>query len=440
MHFARWIRSLIVSAATICTVARAQEPLTLERCLSLASQNSPQLRIADNAIRFTELSLSELRTTGLPQIKVSASAIFTPIPPTFGYDPAISNGGQIAGQVIVQQSLYDAGIRGLKGDQFETDLARLTTERRLVHEDLVLAVTEAFVDGLRAREEVRLQSESVVRLDGYRNLVAQLHRGGTASYPDLLKTEVQTTSALIALEKARESYATARLSLAELIGTPGDTTGSPEGSLATLTGTLAESLASAPAPDPSANLDMSVAGLSVRRSLVEHDLAAHERFPDISVFADAGYLTSGENLRVPVAERLHSFGYSVGIGIEIPILNWGATGLRVQERELATDDLRQKMESLRRSLVSDCRKLQLQLINARDRLGRLHDNAAKAEQNYLLTKSTYAAGGTTALEVLSAQMLLTEGKLAELQTMADVQLLAVRLRRLLVHAQSNSSP
>jgi len=42
-----------------------------------------------------------------------------------GYDPALSNGGQISGQVIVQQSLYDGGIRGLKSDQLSLDIDRL---------------------------------------------------------------------------------------------------------------------------------------------------------------------------------------------------------------------------------------------------------------------------------------------------------------------------
>jgi outer membrane protein TolC len=53
-----------------------------------------------------------------------------------------------------------------------------------------------------------------------------------------------------------------------------------------------------------------------------------------------------------------------------------------------------------------------------------------AEENFAMTKSKYAAGGALSLEVLSAQQLLTDIKLEELQTLAEKQLLLARLEHI----------
>ena len=57
----------------------------------------------------------------------------------------------------------------------------------------------------------------------------------------------------------------------------------------------------------------------------------------------------------------------------------------------------------------------------------------RAEENFILTKSKYAAGAALALEVLAAQQMLTESHLAEIQTLADIRSLNARIERLNAH-------
>ncbi len=114
----------------------------------------------------------------------------------------------------------------------------------------------------------------------------------------------------------------------------------------------------------------------------------------------------------------------------MPLFTWGATDMRVQQRQLETDALRQQMELLRRSITIEVKKTRLELANARGRLQPLRANVAKAEENFLLTRSTFAGGATLSLEVLTAQQLLTETKLAELETLAAIQLLTTKLEKL----------
>ncbi len=420
---------LLVLAVLAPRPVRAQRSLTLDSCLVLARANSPALRSADNARRSSALARDELLTSALPQVQAVLDGIYAPVPPQFGYDPAISDGGEIRGLIALRQSVYDGGIRGLKSDQFALDIDRLGSERRLAGLDLTLAVKQAFYESLRAWAEVQLQRESVDQLEGYLRLVDRLHSGGSASATDLLKTEIQAAGARIALAKARETFAADLLALEETAGIPPDTSVALAGSLEVVSGVPMDS-SGALMPDPAATLEMSVAGMLLRRSMLDEDIVKRERLPEVSLFADAGYLNSGENLRLPSSERINGLGYEVGLGIQLPILNWGATGLRTEQKEVATDDLRNRMEVLRRSIASDAFRLRVQIAGASGRLGLLRENLARAKDNFILTKSKFAAGAALSIEVLSAQQALTDARLAEIQTLEEIRLCEAKIDRL----------
>jgi outer membrane protein len=403
--------------------AHAQDTLSLERCLTLAAQNSPALRAADSQIRSVQLVQSELGTTGLPQLKLSLGAAYAPIPPTFGYDAIVSNGGEVAGQIVLTQSLYDGGARSLKSDQLQNDRERLARELRRTERDLRYEVKVVFIEALRAQQEVVLQRSSMDQLAAYLELVQRLYNGGSVGYTDLLKTQVQLSSARVSYEKALEASAAMKYTLAGIIGIPIDTA-------THFIGSLEDTLGNQPELNLAYSLELEILAFDINRSNLDIELARHERNPIFSFFGDAGYLSSFQNYQLPSADRVRGLGYSVGIAMELPVMNWGATQLRIEERELATDILRSHQELLRRTVLTEYQNTKLRLVNARSRLLSIRASIANAEENFLLTKSKYAGGGALAIEVLAAQQLLTDTKLSELQTLSDIQSLSAKLERL----------
>jgi outer membrane protein len=424
-----FIRILILNAVVI-SFASGQAAFTLDRCLKLARTQSPSMQSAQNAIQTAELSHAELSTTKLPQIKLGASSIYAPSSGNIGYDPALSNGGQVSGQIIVQQSLYDGGIRGLKSDQLSFDIDRLSKEKQIVERDLVLSVKQAFIETLHAEQETALQAESVRQLTEYLDIVRRLSKVGSAAYTDVLKTELQLSNAQLSYQKAVEEFAVAKYSLAELIGIPLDTTFSISGSLNDTTYTENDSSFNDVNSNLLLNPEISATSLAIKHSLLDIELTQHENYPTVLLVGDAGLLTSGDNLRLPRDERANMLGFSLGITLEFPLVNWGATDLRVQQKQLDADNLRLQSELLQRSIKTESMKVRFQIKKQRDRLRSIQNNLRSAEDNFLLTKSKYAGGGTLSLEVLSAQQLLTDIKLSELQALADIQLLAAKIEQL----------
>ncbi len=417
---------LLLAACISCV--RAQTTLTLEQCLALARQHNLQMRVSENASHAALLSRDELKTTRLPQFQFEASALYAPSSGHFGYDPLVTNGGQYAGQIVGKQPLYDGGIRNLRANQIDVDIDLRNKESRAAERDLIYAVRQAFYEALRADREGRLESESVHQLGDYLERVRQLSSAGNASTTDILKTEIQLSGAEISLRKSQEEYAAAKYSLSELVGGVIDTSFSVTGSLEDMS--WSDSL-TAGSPDSVESVELTMAALSIQRNQLDIDLTRHELSPTVSLVGDAGLLTSGDNLRLPYDQRAGIVGYSVGLVVEIPFFNWGATDLRVQQRESAVRILELQSGLLRRSITTESKKIRLSLIESRKRLDMVRQNIKAAEENFFLTKSKYLAGGTLSLEVLSAQQLLTDSKLMELQTEADIQNLSAKLEQIL---------
>ncbi len=411
----------------------SQTGLKLEQCLALAKERSPKLRAASNILHAAELSHFELLTTRLPQIKFSVSSLYTPTYGHVGYDRAITDGGLISGRLIVEQSLYDGGIRALTSDRIQIEIEQHGMEYRMTERDVIYLIRLAYIEGLRAQNGMKLQRLSVAQLTGYLELVNRLMRGGNASYTDLSKTQLQLSSAQTALRRVDEEFEAAKYALAELVGISSDTAIYFAESLETLLPVHSDSAMMGNAKEVLKNLELALSEIELKKSLVDIELTHHETRPVVSLIGDAGLITSGDNLKLPQAERLPILGYSVGVNVDIPLFNWGATDLRVQQKQLASDNQRLQSELLLRSLNTEMKKLHLQLKNARERLHAARLDIKAAEENFLLTKSKYAGGVGLAIEVLSAQQLLTDTKLTELQSLADIQNIQARIDQLLTN-------
>ena len=419
---------ICLCAITLCAfffreTVFCQEQLTLSSAINLALKNNLQLAVAKNDRLVSEKARSEINSTGLPQIKSEISAIYAPANPSFGYDPVITNQGQLGAQVLVQQSLYDGGTRALKSDQLSLGITEANIQLQSVQRDLKYSVTLAFIDVLRYQQETVLRQETVDQLQEYLDLTQRRFHGGGTGESDVLRTDVELSNARVELNHAEVSYNTARYSLAELLGGTIDTTFSVTGTLDSLIDVPVDTL-------PGHVLDLELSRTGIEKSALDISLAEHEAYPVLSLFGDAGLLTSVENLKLPGGDRYNSFGYSVGILAEFPIFDWGGRSLRKEQKELELNSLSTEGSLLERKLSGEMARLRLQRMNELAQLETLRRNAAKAKDLFLLTKARYAGGSALAVEVLGAQQLVNDSEVAALEASAEIQSISARIVQL----------
>jgi len=400
-----------------------QNQITLSHAIELALKNNLQMAVARNDREQSEKARSEINSTGLPQIKSEISAIYAPANPSFGYDPVITNQGQLGAQVLVQQSLYDGGTRSLKSDQLSIGITEANIQLQSVQRDLKYSVTIAFIDVLRYQQETTLRRETVDQLQEYLELTQRRFHGGGTGESDVLRTDVELSNARVELNHAEVLYNIARYSLAELLGGTIDTTLMAVGTL--------DNLIDVPIDTLSGNvLDLELSRTGIQKSALDVSLAEHEAYPVLSLFGDAGLLTSVENLKLPGGDRYNSFGYSVGILAEFPIFDWGGRSLRKEQKELELNSLSTEGTLLERKLSGEMSRLRLQRKNELTQLETLRRNAAKAKDLFLLTKARYAGGSALAVEVLGAQQLVNDSEVAALGTSAEIQSISARIVQL----------
>jgi outer membrane protein len=400
--------------------------LTLEQCIELAKKASFGLRAADNALssaRFAEKGFSAGRR---PQIRLGGTAGASPTFGRYGYDPVITDYGQISAQVIAEQQIYGPAVSGLALKQLGLDAEGLGLARRITERDIVAAVKRVFIEIVRARGEIALERESVGQLTDYLGLVENLQRSAQVHYTDVLKTQIQLSSAGASLRKAEEASALATYELAELIGAPLEDSLEVAGSLDELSAVDRDTVAAGAA---ARSLESAANEIGIRRIDLETEAIRRERYPTASVIVDAGLLTS---LDPAVAdERWNHVGYSAALVIEMPLLDWGGRRLREQAKRLDLESARYEAAAFERAQGRELRSIALQLRNLERRIGDLRATGKDAKDNYDLTRSKYLVGAAPAIEVLAAQQLVTDTRLEELQAKAEMLTLSVRFEQIL---------
>lgn len=406
----------------------AGQPLSLQDCLRLAKEHDLRMQAVLNRVHHAALAHEASTTGSLPQITLGLAGSIAPRRDRYGYDPAVTDGGQLSAQVILRQSIFDAGVRSVKREQLRIDQERAGIDVRLAERDRTLDVTQAFIVARRTQRRATTLEESRDRLAEYLSLVRSASQAGAASQTDVLKTEIQLSMIASDVRSAKSDDAIARLTLAETIGITIDTTitvgdGGEEGP--------SPGLAMPISPDSLYPLELSRLELDRRRADLDVEIARDERLPVIGLVADAGYLGSVDNLRAPTNERYVTLGVSVGVQVELPLFDGGATRLRIQEEQLNAGIQQIAVEEARRSLTAEYGRVVIALAAAEQRLVDAQSRERATADHYGLTVTRFAAGGTSSLEVLDALKLLTEIMLETTDVRAEIDLGRAKLNHVL---------
>ena len=429
---ALWVFLLLEQSTNVF----AQRDLTLDEAVRAAEEHSPLMRTGTLGIDEAALARREAQITPYPALRYKLGAGYAPSGRYFGYDPALTNEGQLNAQLSIGGTIYNGGAYGLRKQQADLDITHAGTSLELARENLRFDVTQSFLEDLRALANISIERESVAELGDYRDFVNRLFKGGVAGYTDLLKTEVQLGEEQIALEKAHADEIQARYALAALLGTPSDTTFSIRGAYDSI---FTESAFNIQSYDSLLTLSIALSQNELDRARIDIELARALSKPTVDANVDAGLLTSVQNLTLPAGERASMLGGSVNVSVDGPILDWGLNKVQVQEKEVAVQILQTELDQQRKTLVAQLTQLQALMRTSRERLAHIRANLQVAQSAYDLIKAKYAVGAALASEVLDAHKQIVTTKLAELQVLNDIETYRANLTHLTAKPGANGN-
>jgi len=404
------------------------ESLTLLECIQLALENNFDLQRARQEIEREGGSFMEARAFSLPVLQATANfeRIDEERLPNFN-ESAFGANRSWRSDVELQQPLFLGG-EGISRIRRGTLLKEAAFEGILAQTNLVLLeVRERFYDVLLARAQLEVEEQSVellkIELDQEKNKL----EAGTVSELNVLRAEVALANARAPFIRARDDLRLALDELLRVLGLRHDQLSS--GNLK-INGSL---------EGGGVDLDMQSALLAAKELRPEFrqlsllikareqgiDIERAAFFPTLALFAGYGWESSrfGNDL----GEIDH--GWIAGLRASWRIFDSFETRGRViqarAEKRISEIELARERENIE----LEVRRAYSSLIEARELVEASRKVVAQGEESLRLAKARFDVGSAQQIEVLDAQVALTEARTNQIVAFHSKQIAIARLEK-----------
>lgn len=405
--------------------------LDLTACLNLALTRNTDILKAREEIRRLHGVIVEVRAEALPQVSLNSQVGIEAdelANGSFGnFGPRRQQSFWSAG-VGITQLLYNGGAVGAA-----LDIARLSENNAFLQLDAtidatVFLVREAYYNVLLTRSLITVREANVKLLE--EELANQQRRlnAGTVTRFNVLRAEVELANAQPPLIRARNLQRIALINLARLLALdyPPDALQPPfrvigELTYQTSSFELDQLLAQAAQRRPEIRLaDQQIAinrrQLTIDRSGVLPRVSAFAGYDFISNRAQNSFDASNHGWRVGLQGQWNVFdGFRAAGQLE-------QTRARITSAELDSDQTR-------RDIDAEVRQAYFDWIEARELIQSQRKNVEQATEALRLANSRFDVGAATQLDVLQANVALTDARTNELEARFDYNLAIARLER-----------
>jgi outer membrane protein TolC len=412
--------------------------LTLRESVDLALRANPAVLVARKKVEAAEAKLAQARGTFLPTIKLEgnygksytqpSTIQFTTQSATgsatqtiaFGTDAAQSLRGW---QASLSQPLFVAGLfPGLGLASRNADSVREDYLKVIL--DTSFNVTQAYFQLLAAAKMVGLSKESKQMAQTHLEQVNSMYAVGTATRSDTLRGEVQLANSEVGLTRARNQLELAKNAFNNVLGR----------NLEEAVLLSEDGFAGKVAPPE-------------YRGLLK---IAFENRPDWKQYLLSGKMGE-DNLRLAQTASLPTVMLSANSAKNIiqnpsytsDVNSWAVTaaaswilfdGLgiqnRIREAQANLEAQKAGEEQVRGTIALEVRDAYLNLKSVLETRDSTEKAVKATEENYQVSTSRYASGAGTNLELLDAQVSLTQARINYLQSQFDLELAKARINKI----------
>jgi outer membrane protein TolC len=276
--------------------------------------------------------------------------------------------------------------------------ARATAELDIARRGLRSTVVGLYFTVSSAQSKQRLLEEALNEAQRFTDMTQKREAAREIARADVVKAQLQQQQKQRDLSDAVVASSRARLELAVLLfpdpRTP-YTTDPPLSPQVLPTQDEVNRLASTNNPEirsALADLASTNAGVTSAKAAYLPDLALNFTYGiDAPQFAKRG------------PENVRNLGYSISGTLDIPVWDWFSTQKRVKQSEIRRDASKVSLSATQRRLIATLEESYAEAATARAQLDLLDQSVRTAEESLRLTNLRYAAGESTALEVVDAQ-------------------------------------
>ncbi|MPM69751.1 Outer membrane efflux protein BepC [bioreactor metagenome] len=386
-------------------VFAAPVELTLDESISMALKNNPSIKIADSGKEQAEWAVDIAKSGKMPKLSYDFTASrFDQKNPQTGANENFSNG------LSLTLPLYTGGKVESSVDKAKIGVksADLTVDK--TKQQIKLDATSGYYSILKTENLVKVAQESVDSLTEHLKNVQAQFSVGTVAKSDVLRSEVELANAQQSLIKAQNAYDLAVSSFNNVVGLPLDTelTIKEELKYQQYTMSLEDSIKYSMDNRP----EVAIANYAVEAAKKDVKIAKGDRLPTIGASAAKGWSDS----EFPGTENEE---WSVGVKASWNIFDSGLTRSQIKQADASVEKTTYQAKQTSDAVQLDVRNAYLSMKEAEKRIETTDVTVEKAQEDFKIAQVRYSAGVGTNLDVIDAQLALTQAKTNYIQALYD---------------------
>ncbi len=394
--------------------AWATETLTMRGAVEAGLKANPSILAAREALLASDYAVK------------SAKAAFGPSMSTqYGYtrlDERPQSFGQTAGTLDNWELAFNVHQPLFTGFNLLTAHERAILQKEQVSSQidnaevqLTVAIQDAFLRLLQARENVRSAEDSLVRLRSQLKVNTAFYEVGLRPKLDMLQAEVDVATAEQLLLAATNNEATVKAQLNTLLGKSVDADVEYVGELRyfPISLTLQDCLERAAGERP----DLRIARQSVMLAEKDKVLAAVPYYPQVG--ADFNYVRAGEDPMVHGGDYHTPSQWNAQLGLKWTFFEWGKTYYEEKQADKNVSRLGQEYLNLENEAAFEVKKSFLQIGSAEKRISAARQGLVAAKESYRMAVARYEAQVGTNTDVLDAQAKQTQSEALLNEALSD---------------------
>jgi outer membrane protein TolC len=284
-----------------------------------AQTNSPLLKDLSNQIKSNSIDSLLNKANYKPQIFGNLNANYAPIINGYGYDSAITNGQSVAGLVGVNQKIIGKGIIYSQAESFQLLKELLVLNKKIASKDVNKLIIAQYITAAGSAEQIEYNKKMAALLKDEAIILKKLTQNSIYKQTDYLVFLTTIKQQEFQVLQLKQQYQN-DLGMLNYLSGETDTTfvklKKPDINLKSIQSETKSVFAK----------QFEVDSLKI---INQNKLIDNAYKPSLSLLGDAGYFSS---LTYQAKKNL---GFSVGLGLSIPIYDGHQKSLQHQKNETA---------------------------------------------------------------------------------------------------------
>jgi len=416
--------------------------LDLERSVSLALQNNPNLKMAEKDVSKAQAGVWEAVSNILPQLDASANfqhawelqkqKIPNFLQPVLGGPDYLEFAFGLKNTLVygatVTQPLFlgGAGLAGIQLSMAARDAAEENLEDQ--RQNLIYQTANAFYMCLLAKELVSVQEEALAQAQANFDNVIKKYNVGMASGFDKMRAEVEVANLKPDVITAQNNYQLALTQLKAILGLKRDTFIDVQGEFQY-------------AEDEFGNLTLEdiqkialqdrpvIRALSEQKYMTQKGivLARSNFMPKLFFQTDYSFMDMRDNYKFRHVEAYK--GFTSTVSLQIPLFHGFRSGAQYQKARLDYKKMLDTEKQVYDGIAAETEVSYNKFQEAKQKYLSAKQTVDLATEALRLANMMYQEGVNTQLDVLSSQLALTRSKLSYVNSLYEYQTSRYQLRK-----------